>query len=180
MSDEELFKEYKKGRRDAMALIYERHKERIYRLLYFLTGSIEDAEDLLQQTFLKAIKGSKKFKGGNPYSVKKWLTKIAINLARDNNRKKLLNIKALLNLKSLYIPEKDIIFEKVENDLTVERIIEILSTLPHIYREIISLIYMEGFSYEEAAELLNKPVGTIKSRVNYGLNLIRKKLGVEK
>jgi RNA polymerase sigma-70 factor (ECF subfamily) len=124
-----------------------------------MMGSREVAEELTQDTFVKVY-----FKAGSLKTehLKAWIFKIATNLARTEFRKR--KIKNLLSLSD--VSEMKYAYEpSLENEILVE---QMLSALPGKYRIPVVMKDLNGFSFEEMAEILKKPVGTVKSLVFRG------------
>ena len=103
--------------------------------------------------------------------------RVAINTAKDFLKKK----KPEVDLGQLETigDSREKITDRIANKELITEIRKSVIRMPLKYREVISLIYFENLKYDEVADILNKPVGTIKSRVNYALNLLRKKFKVD-
>lgn len=140
----------------------------IYRFLYHLCEDPQTAEDLTQETFLRAFRYRSSY---NPdFSLKSWLLKIAHNLYRDWLKKNSLRF-------SIEDPEsipKEISAPAFEERL-MERIpdrevLRALKSLPDEFREVVLLRDVEEMSYQEIAEVVNCPLGTVMSRLHRGRN----------
>ncbi len=173
--DEILIEKYKNGDKSSLEKIYIKHKKSLLKLIWYYVHNIEDAEDILQTVFEKLIKNIYKYKKQEGTSFKTYLYKITINSCKDFLRRK--SIRNLLKLDSIKeVGEIDKNINKIERNEIIRQIHKSVRNLPVKYRDVIILIYYENLKYEEVADILNKPVGTIKSRSNYALNLLRKKL----
>ena len=158
----------------------------LYNMGYRLTRSPDDAEDLVQETYLKAYKYFDKFQQGT--NLKAWLFKIMKNTFINGYRKRqnrpiqtdFADVEE--SLESLILeepgggqqiknPEEEILDQVLDED--VQQAIE---GLPEDYRMVILLVDLEGFSYKEAADILEIPVGTVMSRLYRGRRRLEKTL----
>lgn len=178
MSDKEdkiLIQEFKNGNRSSLEKLYLKYKKSLFRLIWYYVQNIDDAEDILQMVFEKLIKNIHKYSPQKDVSFKTYLYRISINQCKDFLRhKKLLNWIKMDSVKE--IAERDANIEAIEKEEIKSLVRKSVKELPSKYRDVIILIYFENMKYDEVANILNKPLGTVKSRVNYGLKLLRKKL----
>jgi len=87
MTEDQIIQQAREGSRDAFRLLYQEHRERIFRLAYSATRSAEDAEDVMQETFIKAFKGLRSFSPGPGSSFAAWLTTIGLHCAIGHLRR---------------------------------------------------------------------------------------------
>jgi RNA polymerase sigma-70 factor, ECF subfamily len=162
--------------------IVRRHKNRIYSYVCRMTHDAPDAEDLTQEVFLRAYQSIHRFRADA--AVDTWLYRIATNLVIDRFRR---NKRALPQWEPLdedddtlgslpdtsrdNDPEATLALDELQ-----QQVRKAVSTLPPKLRGAVVLHDIEGLSYEEAAEALGCPVGTVKSRLFNGRNLLRRKL----
>ena len=140
---------------------YKQFREPIYRFVYFKVSQREIAEDIASEVFLKTWQYAKNHKVGN-------LRALSYKIARD------LLIDYYKKHKPVSLEEQSIdIGREDRNYLDIEKA---LSQLPKNYQEVISLHYIEGFSYKEIALLLNKPESTVRVLSYRGLNILKEKL----
>jgi RNA polymerase sigma-70 factor, ECF subfamily len=179
-----LLVERVRERDDARAFdeIVRRHKNRIFSYVCRMTHDAPDAEDLTQEVFLRAYQSIQRFRADA--AVDTWLYRIATNLVIDRFRRN----KRALPLWEPLDEEDDTIGSlpdtSRENDPEAtmqldelqQQVRKAVSTLPPKLRGAVVLHDIEGLSYEEAAEALGCPVGTVKSRLFNGRNLLRRKL----
>lgn len=177
--DKELIKEYKKGNKDSLEVIYTKYKNKLFKLIWCYVNNIEDAEDILQTVFEKLIRKIYSYKPEERASFKTYLYRIAINSCKDFlRRRKILKFIRFDLLKN--IGENDNNLKRIEQNEMLEFVRKSVLELPEKYRDVIILIFYHNLRYEEVSNILNKPIGTIKSRVNYALSLLKKRMEVIK
>jgi RNA polymerase sigma-70 factor, ECF subfamily len=176
----------KAGDTAAFESLVNRYSGDIYALLYRLTANAEDARDLTQDTFLRALRSIKSFRGDA--ELKTWLFRIAINESRNRFRWwKRRRRDATISLDAAIGDTQTTYSETLagggespeETALTREREYALkaaLLDLPEIYREAIVLCDVEGLSYDETATALGIGLGTVKSRISRGREELRRRL----
>ena len=156
------------GDQAALQRLYEALSSRLYGFLVGLTGRSSLAEDLLQQTFLRAMENLGRRRPGN---VRAWLFTIARNLAHDAAR-------ASKRLSVSTVPDDPDPSPSPSHqaviDETTEQIRREVARLPDNQREVILLRYYADLSFKEIADLLGCPVNTALTRAHYGLKKLRK------
>jgi RNA polymerase sigma factor (sigma-70 family) len=170
------------GDQKAYKALFEMYRQAIFHITVKIVRNPDEANDLVQETFIKAF-GSLKTYDHN-YRFSTWLYKIAANSSIDYLRKR--KIDSLSLDKPIPTRDGDVQMEipddsyNPEQDLrNRERIIGIedaIASLPEKYREVIVLRHKEDRSYEEIAEVLKVPVGTVKARIFRARELLKKKL----
>ena len=143
----------------------------LYRVAKTLTQNDSDAEDLVGQTLLLAARAWDKFDGEYPRS---WLIKILRNEFFGNARKKANQPSVALD--SVAEPSEEGYWEAIDGDFAVQDILVELGKLPEEYRLAVSLCDVEEMSYEEAALAMDVPLGTVRSRLYRGRNILRARL----
>lgn len=159
------------GEQQAFTELMCRYQQQIFNLMYKMVHSTEEAQDLVQEAFMKAFVSLSHFNYEFAFST--WLYKIASNNCIDHLRRKKLqtfSIDAPVVIKGeeyqyeipdlTYYPDVEMI--RKERSTLIREAIE---SLPEIYREVIQLRHAEELSYEKIAEILNIPVGTVKARL---------------
>ena len=154
----------------------------LYRGALRMTGSREEAEDLVQETFLRAYRFRHQFQPGTNF--KAWLFKIQTNIFRSRYRKLWNSPQSLEDTEDFYLyqhlgpdtPPGDDPAADVLDKLGVEEVRNAIEDLPPVYRAAVLLTDVEGFSYKETADILEIPVGTVMSRLHRGRQRLQKKL----
>lgn len=180
--DEILIKEALGGKEKAFKLLVSRHREAIYHVILKIVHNPEEARDLLQETFMKAFGALSTYK--SEYRFTTWLYRIAANSSIDYLRKKKIDSLSLdqpfktkegtvgIELPDwTYNPETDLVSRQ-----RMISINEAIESLPKKYREVIVYRHKQDKSYEQIAEILGIPVGTVKARIFRARELLKKKL----
>jgi RNA polymerase sigma-70 factor (ECF subfamily) len=179
-TDEDLIENFQNGDLYAFDLIVKRYKNQLLNFVYRFLGNAEEAEDLVQETFLRVYRNRKAYQKVAKFST--WIYTIAGNLAktelRKRKRRKFFSISDLgYNEKDYDIsdeafnPEKD-----VDGRMKEEIIHREIADLSPKFREVILLRDVQQLSYEEISQIVNIPLGTVKSRVNRGRLKLQEKL----
>jgi RNA polymerase sigma-70 factor (ECF subfamily) len=179
-SDEELIRATAAGRGDAFDEVLARHGRAAFVFINRLLAGRHEAEDLLQETFMRVVQHASEFRAGAPF--KPWLYTIARNVAynalKRAGRRDGLEVKT--DLSDWEPPARDNgeldPSIRLEQDEQKRRLLAALERLPQAHREILVLTVFENFSYEEAAEITGDPVGTLRSRVFHALKKLREML----
>ena len=146
----------------------------LFRVAMFLKRNRDAAEDLVQETMMQALKSFHRYKMGT--NCKAWLTTIMYNTHYKQLRKQ-------NNLKLVADTEEKIAqtipFEaSIPQKITDEDVLKALETVPEIFREIVVLCDVEGFSYKEISAIMDVPMGTVMSRLHRGRKVLRGELAV--
>lgn len=167
-SQESTIKKAQKGDDDALALLLKTHYESVYRFLVKITLNPEYARDLTQDTMTKAIVGIQSY-NRKKAKFSTWLFQIATNLFLDKKRKKK-HEDQYVQMQKLQWSMKQ---EANDDWMDVQ---QVLAKLDEKKRIPLLLKHYYGYSYEEISQICQIRVGTAKSRVNSGLELVRKEL----
>ncbi len=183
-SDEDLVQRYREGDRKSLDILIGRYFSPLYNFIYRLSGKSEDTNDITQDVFVKTWKNIKKF--DRKQKFKTWIFTIARNTTIDWFRKKrditFSNFEnedgenVLLNTTADDAPLPDAIFRNKELAKVLE---EALEKIPVNYRTIILLHDTEELTFEEIADVVGKPMNTVKSQYRRGLEALREKLTKE-
>ena len=170
----------------AFDILVDRYSPDIYALLFRLTENAEEAGDLTQETFMRALRSIKSFRGDS--ELKTWLYRIAINESRNRfrwwkRRKRDLTISLDATIGESDTALSDTLIDRSispeDAALANEREYALkaaLSDLPEVFREAVILCDVEGLSYEETAAALDISIGTVKSRISRGRSELRTRL----
>jgi len=160
------------------------YRDQLYKSALRMTRSVEDAEDLIQETYLKAYKYYARFSEGTNF--KAWLFKIMKNTFINSYRKKKLQ-PPKVDFDEVQEGLEETLMERAQSTLidpeswlmSVEmdhEVRESLLGLPHDYKMVVLLADLEGFAYKEIADILAVPVGTVMSRLYRGRRMLEKAL----
>jgi RNA polymerase sigma-70 factor, ECF subfamily len=185
-TDEELVARSMGGDLDSFNQLVLRWERPIYALAYRVIGREEEAHDVAQETFLRAFRALKGFKGQAKFSS--WLYRITLNLCRDWIRRERRTPVSqapegvdIIELAGEATPSESI--EDLVSRHELGRVVgKAMSQLPEEQRTAIILKEYHGLTFQEIAELLDCPLSTVKTRLYQGLTVLRKQLratGVE-
>ncbi|MFO0829902.1 MAG: RNA polymerase sigma factor [Phycisphaerales bacterium] len=172
-TDEELLVASRGGDREAFRLLVERHRDDLVRFLHRFLGSRAAADDVFQETFLQVHLAADTFDAERRF--RPWLYAIAANKARDfhrrQRRRSMTSLSApvgagdaaLVDLVEMESPSPDVPAADRETQAAVKRVVD---DMPTHYREILLLAYFQRMSYQQIAECLGIPLGTVKSRLH--------------
>jgi RNA polymerase sigma-70 factor, ECF subfamily len=146
--------------------LYDEHGGALLRYLRGLTGRGDLAEDLLQETFVQAIRGLHQLRDVD--SPRAWLFAIARHLGLNAIRRRRVTLPLSEDL--------DAAAPACEEDPRPERVRRAILDLPELQREALQLRLREGLSYEEIAAVLGVPVGTVRSRLHHAVRNLRERL----
>jgi RNA polymerase sigma-70 factor (ECF subfamily) len=164
------------GDRDAFRLLFETYKDSVYSIAVYSAGGDQSiADDVTQQIFLKLFTAIKQFRGDSEFST--WLYRLVVNACMDERRRRrrLFSWSEVFQKKDGFIgtsQEKE--FDRHEVAAAVQKAI---SQLKPQFRLPILLKYVEGFSYDEIANVMGCTKGTVASRLNRGHAQLAKILG---
>ena len=163
-SDEVLIIAVKNGDCESFNPLIERYKLPLYKVMYRMVLNRDDAEDLVEEAFIKAYRSIKRFDTSRPFYT--WLRRIAVNNAINFLKKERRNLTEPLEFveKSLSNGRNDPIAMTKQKALK-ERINQAMKRLPEEFRSVLSLKIDEDLSYDEISKLLKIPKGTVMSRL---------------
>ena len=142
-------------------LLVEKYSDQLYRTAYFQCKNRHDAEDIVQEVFIKYMKKKPSFVDED--HERAWFLRTTINLSKDY-------FKSFWNRKTQAIFDNIPYYMEENNDL-----LNMIYELPYKYRVVIQLYYMEGYSLEEISEILHKNLSTVKTRVRRAKELLKKR-----
>src|SRR5207302_164188 len=171
-SDERLLARMLDGDEEAFASLYRRRQGVVYRFALHMTNSVAAAEDITQEVFLALLETGHRFD-----SSRGSLLSLLYGIARNHALRR---IEKNWRMEPVAVIEDEPGVEDVLNDVmrreTVEQVRQAVVSLPPMYREAVVLCYLENLSYEEAAAVLECPVGTVRSRLSRGRLILAQKL----
>lgn len=168
------------GNNDAFAELVNKYKLQIYNLAYRLLGNREEAKDVSQEAFFRAYRSLSKYK--ITYSFFTWIYTISINVCRnhlkDNKKMQMVSLESPSSLEEdefeLPIASEELTPEEIlhrkRNDAIVQRIV---NQLPKKYRAVVVLKYIHGLQYNEIANIVNLPLGTVKIQIHRARKVLK-------
>ncbi len=158
--------------------------DQVYRVARHMVGSREEAEDLVQETYARAFRSWRTYQAGT--NLRAWLLRILTNLNIDRGRKQ------QRTPETQPLEEGDyFLYNRLEEaagdsggggeDRVIERlsqddIVNALAAVPHDFRDVIVLVDLGDFSYQDAAQILDIPIGTVMSRLHRGRRVLKREL----
>ncbi len=181
MNEKELIKGCKRAETLAMKTLYESYYSLMLGICIRYVGNVFDAEDLVQDGFVKIFKDISSFSGKG--SFEGWLKRVMINntlmhLRKSKKEFSFENIDEIAVNEPTPVDDEELSAEQqiTGADFTKEELIEIINSLPKGYQEIVNLYIIDGFKHREIAKLLNISQGTSKSQLFRARKMIKKKL----
>ncbi len=176
-NDAELVLQLQAGSLDALGELYDRYRHLVYRTALVITGDQEAANDLLQDVFLRLYRFSDRIDGARP--LQPWLYRITTNLSytwvkRDHRwLRPLEDVADWLVGSNRYSP-----YDYVEKRDDWDQVQKAVLALPISQRMVVVLYYLNDLPLQEISDILDVPVGTVKSRLHYGRQALKKSLGL--
>jgi RNA polymerase sigma-70 factor (ECF subfamily) len=155
--------------------------DQVYRVARHLVGSREEAEDLVQETYARAFRSWRSFQPGT--NLRAWLLRILTNLNIDRGRRQQRSPDMQPLEEGDYFlynrleaagdggPSDE---EQVVERLSQNDVVSALSEVPHDFRDVVVLVDIGDFSYADAAQILDIPIGTVMSRLHRGRRILKK------
>jgi RNA polymerase sigma-70 factor (ECF subfamily) len=177
-NDAELVRSLQNGNHQALGYLYDRHKRQVYQTALTITGDAEAAADLLQDVFLRLYRYARTVDPTRP--IEPWLYRVTANLCYTWLRGRWRWLRPLDDIASWLTGDDNnpTEQEKMANE-EWQQLQRSLSALPVAQRMVVVLYYLNDLSIEEIASTLEVPVGTIKSRLHYGREALKKHMGAE-
>ena len=176
-SEKSLINLVKKGDKKAYEVLVLQYQDRLVFSVYKFLKDYELAQDIAQEAFVKAFKNIEKFRGDSSYYT--WIYRIAINTAKNLLSSKARNSEVYDDeITELKLSESAVTTENPENILEAEelrsKMMDAIQSLPDDIRTTLSLREFDGLSYEEIAKVQNCPIGTVRSRIHKGREILDK------
>jgi len=157
--------------------------DQVYRVARHLAGSRDEAEDLVQETYARAFRSWRSFTPGT--NLRAWLLRILTNINIDRGRRKqrapdMQPLEEgdyfLYNKLEESAGDGTVEEERVVERLSQDDIVDALAAVPHDFRDVIVLVDIGDFTYQDAAQILDIPVGTVMSRLHRGRRILKREL----
>jgi RNA polymerase sigma-70 factor (ECF subfamily) len=157
--------------------------DQVYRVARRLVSTREEAEDLMQETYARAFRAWRSFQPGT--NLRAWLLRILTNLNIDRGRRQQRSPDLqpledgdyyLYNKLEESGREPNVEQERVDERLSQDDVVSALSAVPHDFRDVIVLVDIGDFSYADAAQILEIPIGTVMSRLHRGRRILKHEL----
>lgn len=175
--DKELILKLQEGSLEALGDLYDQHRRMVYRTALVITGDQDAASDLLQDVFLRLFRFAENIDPTRP--IEPWLYRMTTNLSYDWVKRQSRLPRPIEDLVDwLTIPGKNPTDTAAEWNDDWREVQRAISSLPLPQRVVITLYYLNDLSLQEIADILEVPVGTVKSRLHYGRLSLRRKLGL--
>lgn len=177
--DNSLIEACRAGRTEAFGVLVRRHQDRLYPTMLRLTGSVDDALDLLQDAFLRAFEKLDKFQGESSFYT--WVYRIAVNLALSGRRRRKVSVRfrgsgpgePLDPPDRSSLSDPTLPLERAERDDLIQ---SALNALADDHRVVVVMKEFDGLRYEEIAAILGVPIGTVRSRLHRARLDLRERL----
>jgi RNA polymerase sigma-70 factor (ECF subfamily) len=160
--------------------------DQVFRVARHLVGSREEAEDLMQETYARAFRSWRSFTPGT--NLRAWLLRILTNLNIDRGRRvqRTPQMTSIDEKGDYYLYDKmeeaegkPLDEEKVIEKLSQDSIVDALAHVPHDFRDVLVLVDIGDFSYADAAQILDIPIGTVMSRLHRARRILKGELAEE-
>ena len=179
VSDRELVLHLQDGSLEALGALYDRHRRLVYRTALAITSDTDSAADLLQDVFLRLHRFARNIDPSRP--LEPWLYRMTTNLAYDWVKRRKRWPRPLDDLADWLVSTgKNPPYEAVERNDEWRQVQKAIAALPLTQRIVVALYYLNDLSLQEIANILDVPVGTVKSRLFYGRLALKKNLGLDK
>jgi RNA polymerase sigma-70 factor, ECF subfamily len=176
--DAQLVKASQQGNQDAFAFLVQRHQRRVFTMVLRMLQDYEEASEITQNTFLAAWQGLPAFRGEACFTT--WLYRIAYNCALQQleRRKRERALQAAMEVEQIL---EGVNREKRAEDILERRdrqaiVREQIEKLPAKYRSVLILRHLQERTYEEMADILTMPIGTIKTQLFRARHLLKERL----
>lgn len=179
--EKELIKKSQNGNVESFEELISNYQKKVFNIAFGMMHNQDDAYDISQEVFIRVFKSIKKFKGQSSFST--WLYRITTNACLDELRKRK-NNKNIISIDQEIQLEEGEVFRQIEDngptpELIVERnelkeiVRDAISQLSNEHKEVIILRDIHGFSYDDIAEIIKCPQGTVKSRINRARSMLK-------
>lgn len=178
--DSILIERIKQGDLSAFDELIARYEKQVYSFAYRMAQNYDDANDIASEAFIKVFQAINKFRGESNFST--WVFRIVTNTYLDKKKRSKAHLNVAIDeyveldessvAKQFEDPAPDPL-EMMEESERKDIILDAINQLPDYQRIIIDLFHLQGLSYEEIAEVVSLPIGTVKSRLNRARLVLR-------
>ena len=177
MDDESLVAASVAGHRDAFDVIVERHRRNVYQVRYRFVSNHEDASDLAQDTFVRAWRGLKNFKGQSALST--WLYRIAVNVCLNRLNAKAAPTEAIESVERFADAQRESAPAALMREQRAAAVRRAIASLPKKQRAALILRAYHELSHQQIAEVLGSSAGAVKANFFHALANLKRILGSE-
>ena len=179
MTDDMLVSLYLEGNNSAFDILLNRHQDRLFNYIYFLVRSREVAEDIFQETFVKAIMTLQQGRYQNDGKFAAWITRIAHNLVIDQfrverNENAISNDEVEFDLLNDAKLSEGTIENRMVNDQVLKDVRALIDELPDCQREVVFMRYYQDLSFKEIADITGVSINTALGRMRYAVLNMRR------
>ncbi|OGO26726.1 MAG: hypothetical protein A2136_00825 [Chloroflexi bacterium RBG_16_54_11] len=175
--DSDLVRSLQAGSLEALGVLYDRHRRLVFRTALAITGDAEAAADLLHDVFLRLFRFAAHIDTHRP--LEPWLYRMTTNLSYTWVKRRQRWLRPLEDVADwLASTRKDTPSYQAEMDDSWRQVQQAVSALPLSHRGVVVLYYIDDLSLQEISEILEIPVGTVKSRLHYGRQALKQSLGL--
>lgn len=179
LTDDQLVAQYAKGSNEAFDVLLSRHQSRVFSYILHIVKNRDLAEDIFQETFVKAIMTIKQGRYTENGKFSAWITRIAHNLIIDFYRQeKSENTVSTDDEETNFLNRKDLCEENIEDAMVVSQIHNdvkrIVDALPDSQREVLVMRYYQNMSFKEIADATNVSINTALGRMRYAILNMRR------
>ncbi|MDE7403076.1 MAG: sigma-70 family RNA polymerase sigma factor [Muribaculaceae bacterium] len=179
ISDEQLVRAYAQGSNEAFDTLLKRHQDRIFNYIFRIIKNEDIANDIFQETFVKAIQTIRQGRYTENGKFPAWISRIAHNLIIDYYRQEKSENHQSSDLTDIdVLNRKELCEETIEDVLVAEQIKQdvryLIEELPPLQREVLKMRYYQGLSFKEIAEITNVSINTALGRMRYAILNLRR------
>lgn len=175
--DHELILQLQQGSLEALGILYDQYRQMVYRTALAITADSEAASDLLQDVFLRLYRFADRIDPQRP--LEPWLYRMTANLAYTWVKRSRRWLRPLEDLADWLAGGDHSAYHQVEMEDDWHQVQQAVAALPLPQRVVVVLYYLNDLSLQEISEILDVPLGTVKSRLHYGRNSLKKSLGLD-
>lgn len=172
-SDRDLLAGCRRGEPEAFRALFEMYRNRIYSIAWRFSGDEAAAMDIAQDTFLKLFASIRRFRGESSFET--WIYRLVVNSCMDHRRRAWRWLPLSGGMADSLPDPGDSLSDLLRSE-TGERVQAAVKALPSDLRIVIVLRYTEGLAYEQIADVLGCPTGTVASRLNRAHKLLERRL----